>query len=93
MKPVRTLYSNHNFGPPPGHEGVIDDLPCQIVEEPGFKEIRSVWELSQQDRDAIANGCNLVLGIGWIGAFPPVSLGVAHVPGLIDFTPEDVIGG
>jgi hypothetical protein len=79
MRPVKTVNSNHNFGPPLGQEDVIGDLPCQVVTAlDGTKTIYSVWELSDEDRAAIANGYNLRLGVGWIGGFPPVYLGVTH---------------
>lgn len=79
MKPIKTEHSNHNFGPPPNvTDGSIGDLPCQIVDEDGYREIVSVWEPSKAEREAIANGLNIRLGVGWIGAFPPVSLGVTH---------------
>jgi hypothetical protein len=79
MLPVKTALSNHNFGPPAGRDGDIGDLPCQIVvEENGDRFVYSVWKLSDEERRAIANGLNLRLGVGWIGGFPPVSLGVTH---------------
>jgi hypothetical protein len=79
VKPIKTLQSNHNFGPPPNvTDGSIGDLPCEIVDDDGSRTIYSVWELSDADRQAIANGWNIRLGVGWIGAFPPVSVGVTH---------------
>lgn len=79
MKPIKTVNSNHNFGPPPNvTDGSIGDLPCQVVDERDYREIVSVWELTDMERQAIANGYNIRLGVGWIGAFPPVSLGVTH---------------
>lgn len=78
MRPVATLNTNHNYGPPPGHEETIGDLPCQILDEDGERWVFSVWELSDEERQAIANGLNVRLGIGWIGGMPPVSLGVTH---------------
>ena len=79
MLPVKTARSNHNFGPPPGREEDIGDLPCEIVDEPnGDRFIYSVWEPSDEERKALAAGQNVRLGVGWIGAFPPVSLGVTH---------------
>lgn len=83
MRAVATVRTNHNFGPPPGREETIGDLPCEIVEEDGgphdgSRWIYSVWQLSDEERQSIANGYNVRLGVGWIGAFPPVSLGVTH---------------
>jgi hypothetical protein len=88
MKPIKTLSSNHNFGPPHGvDDGSIGDLPCQIVDEHGYREIVSVWQPSPAEREAIAAGQNIRLGVGWIGAFPPVSVGITHEIPLADFTP------
>jgi hypothetical protein len=84
MRPVKVSTSNHNFGPPPGREGEIGDLPCQIVDERGYREIVSVWEPTPEERAAIANGQNVRMGVGWIGGFPPVSLGVTHQTELVD---------
>lgn len=86
MKPVKTRTStNHNFGPPLGvTDGSIGDLPCEIVDEDGSRTIYSVWELSDADREAIANGWNIRLGVGWIGGFPPVSVGVTHEESALD---------
>jgi hypothetical protein len=78
VRPIQTEASNHNFGPPRGHETDIGDLPCEIVEADLGRYIYSVWELNDAERKAIASGQNLRLGVGWIGGFPPVSLGVTH---------------
>lgn len=84
MHPLETPNTNHRFGAPPGREAQIGTLPCQIVQaEDGTRTIYSVWALSAADREAIANGLNLQLGVGWVGAMPPVSLGVTH-EGMID---------
>lgn len=77
MRPIKTARSNHNFGPPPGKEGEIGNLPCEIVDyDGGERYIYSVWKPSRAEREAIANGQNVSLGVGWIGGFPPVSLGI-----------------
>lgn len=79
MRPVKTISTNHNFGPPRGKEGQIGDLPCEFpVRTEHGTFVYAVYELSDEDRRAIANGYNIRLGIGWLGAFPPVSLGVTH---------------
>jgi hypothetical protein len=86
MKSVKTISSNHVFGPPHGQEDKIGSLDCQIEENVGAfgggRVIWSVWELSDEDRKAISNGYNIRLGVGWIGAFPPVSVGVTHEKGI-----------
>lgn len=79
MRPIKTLLSNHNFGPPTNvTDGSIGDLPCEIVETDRGRYVYSVWELSDDDRQGIANGWNIRLGVGWIGGYPPTSLGVTH---------------
>lgn len=77
MKGIKTENSNHNFGPPNGHEDSVDDLPCEWVEdEEGNRVVRSVWKISDEERQMIANGANILLDLWWIGAFPPVAVGV-----------------
>jgi hypothetical protein len=76
--PIQTENSTENFGPPLGREGDIGNLPYCWSTEHGYKEVISVWELSDAEREAIANGCNVRLGVGWLGGFPPVTLGVTH---------------
>jgi hypothetical protein len=80
VRAVKTENSNHNFGPPRGQEELITDLPCEIEDDvPGYgpgRVIWSVWEPTEGERAAIANGHYVRLGVGWIGAFPPVSVGV-----------------
>jgi hypothetical protein len=80
MRSVKTVATNHNFGPPAGRESEIGDLPCQWArEEPYGEVIWSVWVPSDDERKAIADGWNVRLGVGWIGAFPPVSVGITHL--------------
>lgn len=82
MRPIKTENSNHNFGPPPGHDDHVGNLPCEIDDgDPfGFGEgsrvIWAVYEPSEGERAAIVNGQNIKLGIGWIGGFPPISMGI-----------------
>jgi hypothetical protein len=79
MRAIKTENTPENLGPPPGTpEGEILDLPFRWDNQYGYKEVVSVWRLTEAERDAIANGCNVELGVGWIGAFPPVRLGVTH---------------
>lgn len=82
MRPIRTENSNHNWGPPPGQEGVIGNLPCEFPVESDIGSVftYAVYEPSQEERQLIAEGYNIRLGVGWIGGFPPVSLGVVHEP-------------
>lgn len=84
MRPIKTENSNHNFGPPEGHEDHVGDLPCEIDRGNafGFGEgstvIWAVYEPDEGERAAIANGQNIKLGVGWIGSFPPISMGVTE---------------
>lgn len=78
MNVVKTARTNHNFGPPPGKEGEIGDLPGYWEDTEHGRFFYAVYELSDEDRKAISNGYNIRLGVGWVGVFPPVSLGVTH---------------
>lgn len=61
VKPITTRRTNHNFGPPRPTVS-IGDLPCEIVNhDNGTRQIVSVWELSDEERTAIANGLNIRL--------------------------------
>lgn len=76
MLPVKTEQTNHNFGPPPGQEDEIGDLPCEFRDTDIGRIVYSTWAPSSGEREAIAAGQNIELGVGWLGSFPPVSLGV-----------------
>ncbi len=80
MKPIKTKETNHSFGPPPGKEDLIGNLPCSVqeVEDLGVF-IYSVYKPTDEERQAIADGWNIRLGVGWIGSFPPVSVGITHL--------------
>jgi hypothetical protein len=86
MKPVITKATNHDFGPPEGKEGVIGSLPCEIRDTTLGVIIYATYELEDWERKAIAEGQNIELGVGWIGVFPPVSLGVTPAK---EITPDD----
>jgi hypothetical protein len=74
MKGIETEKTDINYkGPVSG----IGDLPCwrQYDTEYGVNVIYSVWEPSDEERKAIANGANIELGI--VGEpIPPVSVNV-----------------
>lgn len=76
----KTVKSNHDFGPPPGQEDLVGNLPCEWDKSDpygtGADVIWSVWEPTEGERAAIANGQNVKLGVAWIGSFPPVSMTV-----------------
>lgn len=79
MLPVTTDNTPLNLGPPPGvSEDEIGNLPYRFDNQYGYREVVSIWKLSDEEREYIAAGYNVELGVGWIGAFPPVRLGVTH---------------
>lgn len=73
MKPVRTRTSNCTYL---GPREDIGDLPCERVRyDDGDRVVYAVYELTDEDRKAIADGANVKLGI-WTEPIPPVSLRV-----------------
>jgi hypothetical protein len=76
MKPVRTRGTNHGWGAPRGQEDEIGMLPSTRRETDGGVVYYSTWEFDPWERKAISEGQNIELGVTWIGAMPPVSLGV-----------------
>ena len=79
MRPIETTETNYNLGPPPGKEDEIGSLPCFKDNDENGTVFYSVWEPSEGEREAIAKGGNIRLGVYWIGGFPPVSLGLTHL--------------
>lgn len=51
-------------------------LPVEIVDQEHGKVHYSTWEFTDTEREAIASGYNLRLGVTWIGGMPPVSLAI-----------------
>lgn len=80
MKPIRTNRSNFTYrGPTPD----IMDLPCERTRiegggQDGAPITYSVWELTQEERDFVARGGNIKLGILYAQPIPPVSLQIVH---------------
>jgi hypothetical protein len=77
MRAVVTEKTNHNFGPPPGQEEYIGNLPCEMRDVDlgdglKMKFVYATYVPSDEERKAIAEGQNVELGVGWIGSFPPV---------------------
>lgn len=78
MRPVRTAQSNFTYL---GPRDDIGDLPCERVQyDDGDRAVFAVYELSNDDRAAIAAGAQLKLGIWNQEPIPPVSLRVADEP-------------
>lgn len=77
MQPIKTANSNLVYrGSPPD----IVDLPCERAEihgglQDGGTAIYSVWELTDEEREQIARGGNVKLGV-FTEPIPPVSLEV-----------------
>ena len=79
MNPIRTEKSNFTYkGPSPD----IGDLPCR--RDPLTHAVYSTWELTHEERIAIAEGANIELGIYYIEPIPPVSLAIDSTPKVID---------
>ncbi len=80
MRPIKTKRSNFTYkGPTPD----IMDLPCEIVEaqagaQDGAPITYSVWELTAEEREFVARGGNLKLGILYVQPIPPVSIQIVH---------------
>jgi hypothetical protein len=77
VRPVRTERSNFTYRGPT-HE--IGDLPCRRQDGIVF----STWELTLDERIAVAEGANIELGI-FAEPIPPVSLAIDQTP--IDLGP------
>jgi hypothetical protein len=71
MKPVRTEHTENIIRLPGGTEE--NDLPFYEMEVDGIPVVCSVWELSAEERAAIAKGENVRLII-WGRKIPPVAI-------------------
>lgn len=75
MRPIRTRKTIGIYGAPIGQEDSIGGLPFwRAQNEYGGTTVYSVWTFDENDRRAIAQGANLVLGIVGMEPIPPVSL-------------------
>lgn len=74
MLPIRTERSNFTYTAP-SNALEVGDLPCR--REGGV--VYSTWELTPEERIAIAEGANIELGI-WHEPIPPVSLAIDSTP-------------
>jgi hypothetical protein len=71
MDPIKTNRSNFVYkGPTPD----IGDLACERTTESGTPVVYSVWEPSEEERRAIAEGGYVKLGIWGMEPIPPVSV-------------------
>lgn len=91
MRAMRVASTNFTFNAPPGEEDRIYDLPCEIREESGRadgeRRVYATFVLEDWEREAIAAGQNIELGVTWIGGFPPVSLAVTPAQPVVDDPP------
>lgn len=72
MRPVRTEQSNFTYlGPTPA----VADLPCR--REAG--RVYSVWQPTDEEREMIANGAQIELGVTG-EPHPPVSFAIVDQP-------------
>lgn len=76
MKPVATPDTNATFELEGGTRE--NDLPLERVAVAGAPALRSTWELTDEERKAIADGSNVYL-IVWGTGTPPVAVGVVGV--------------
>lgn len=75
MKPIRTLNTNTVFKLPGGTED--NDLPLsRIRHEDNTVTMCSTWELTDEERVAIANGACIELYV-WGEGHPPVTLAIS----------------
>lgn len=74
MKPRRTVHSNFVFHLAGGNED--NDLWAEVTQDPDeHTVIRSVWQPSDDERQAIAEGANVELLV-WGKSHPAVAVGV-----------------
>jgi hypothetical protein len=80
-EPITTPKTTGIYGAPPGHEESIGGLPYwRATNEYGGTTVYSVWTFSEDERRAIAEGANLVLGI-LHEPIPPVSMSLHKAEG------------
>lgn len=73
MKPRRTHLSNKVYSLIGGNE----DNDLWVYDDGEY--LRSCWVLTDEERKAIAEGCNIEL-IVWGQGTPPVAMGVVNYP-------------
>jgi hypothetical protein len=76
MEPIETANSNFVFS---GNGEDIIDLPCEVdipAYARGAVTVYSVWKPSREQREAIAAGANIKLGLLTETSIPPITLDV-----------------
>jgi hypothetical protein len=83
MRPINFPGANAILRPPDGHEDDVDSLPIQRGFEPrsNMPIIASVWELSEQEVEALVRTRRLRI-VHWGGTIPPVLPMVADESGV-----------
>lgn len=93
--PIRTRKTTGIYGAPRGLENEIGGLP--FYRQPAgigdATEVVSVWTFTQEERDYIARGANLVLGILGMEPIPPVSLSLRDGEWFEEVPPEPAKAG
>lgn len=75
MRPIRTpLCRTLDIGQPGSN---VQPLPSWREDDETGHRVCSVWQPTQQERDAIAAGGNIILAV-YADPIPPVFLGVGH---------------
>lgn len=79
MIPVRTPKSNVILKGPAAHEGepIVHDLPCQRISP---QLVKSTWDLTHEERIAIAEGAQIDLYVMTLTPHPPVMLEISDEP-------------
>lgn len=88
MRPIKTERSNFVYKGDEERGGEVMDLPCQRAEvsgpgDPwdGARVVYSVWEPSPDERELVAKGGNIRLGIYGMEPIPPVSVEIVEEGG------------
>lgn len=77
MKPIRTPESNTVFNPAEGDEENVEPMHAEVREGDG---IYSTWDLTGEEREQVAQGAMIVLGVA-AAKPPPVGMQVVPPPG------------
>ena len=88
MKPVRTVSSNFVYRGPAADIG-----DAWVERRPSERVVYLAWELDDADREAIAAGALVKLGIWGLEPIPPVSLETVIEERVTDHEPGHRIGG
>lgn len=94
-EPIRTKKTTGIYGAPRGYEDSIGGLPYwrDPTGPNGLTTVYSVWTFSPEEREYIARGANLVLGIVGMEPIPPVSLSLRDGEWFEEIVPAENDGG